>query len=184
MAKCGSRFFDGYEAEVQLDRKGRERRVLVYRGAWYGLGLEKDAYRSGKLVCAGLTALMTAAYLLINFFPAEGGMTPWVGAPCLLALVSLIFLWIGVVNFLLAREKWELRVLYAGYQRVRFWTVVFLVLMALTGLAEGVYLLTHGATAGELFYLLGVLLCIGSAIGLLEWQRRHPAVVVQGPDIR
>ena len=59
----GSWYFEGYQSEIQLDDKGREKRVLVYRGEWYGLGLEPTAYRRCKLTFLGLTVLLTALYL-------------------------------------------------------------------------------------------------------------------------
>ena len=103
MAKRGSWYFEGYQSEEVLDRSGRTRQRLVYRGEWYGLGLKPAALRRCKLLCLALAAVCTVVYFLINLFPGQGGMTPWVGGPCLLALVPLIFLWIGLVNFLPAR---------------------------------------------------------------------------------
>lgn len=181
----GSWYFEGYQSEIQLDDKGREKRVLVYRGEWYGLGLEPTAYRRCKLTFLGLTVLLTALYLLINFFPSEGGMTSWVGAPCLLVLVPLIFLWIGLVNFLPAKEKWELRVFYAGYRRMYRWTIVTMVLLVVTAAAELVFLVSAAqAPLAELPYLLGLAACLLCAAGILLLVRLHPAEVVQGPEVR
>lgn len=183
MAKRGSWYFEGYQPELKLDERGRERQVLVYRGAWYGLGLEPQAYRRCKLVCLGLSALLSAAYLLISFFPGRGGMTPWVGGPCLLALVPLMFLWIGLVNFLPAKEQWELRVLYAGYRRLGRWSAVFLTMMVITLIAEIIYMARTGP-AGEWLYLLGTLVCAVCAGGLVLIWLNRPARVVRGPDVR
>lgn len=185
MGKHGSWYFEGYQAETKLNERGREKRVLVYRGEWYGLGLESGAYRRYKLALLGLTVLLSILYLLINFFPAAGGMTPWVGAPCLLALVPLIFLWIGLINFLAARENWELRVLYAGYRRVKRWTLAAVVLLAVTLAAELVYIIYNpGSALQELPYLLGVAACLLCGAAVLLLIRRNPARVVEGPEIR
>ena len=185
MAKRGSWYFEGYQSEEVLDRSGRTRQRLVYRGEWYGLGLEPAALRRCKLLCLALAAVCTVVYFLINLFPAQGGMTPWVGGPCLLALVPLIFLWIGLVNFLPARTEWELRVLYAGYRRLKRWNIVFLALMAVTLAAEAAYMIRFPAGAvAELPYALGAAVCVGLSAGLLLLQRRHPALVVRGPDVR
>lgn len=185
MAKRGSWFFEGYQSEEVLDRNGRTRQKLVYRGEWYGLGLEPAAFLRCKLICLALSVAYTVVYFLINLFPAQGGMTPWVGAPCLLGLVPLIFLWIGLINFLPSRLEWELRVLYAGYRRLKRWNLVFLILMAITLAAETVYLVQNPAQAGaELLYFLGVIVCVALSAGLLILQRKCPAVVVRGPDVR
>lgn len=185
MAKRGSWYFEGYQSETKLDAAGREKQVLVYRGEWYGLGLTAERCRRYKLLCALLSVVMTGSLLLINFFPGAGGMTPWVGGPCLLALVPLIFFWIGLVNFLVSKPEWELRVLYGGYRRVERWGLAFLVLMGLTLAAELVFVIRGGSPLrGELFYLLGAVLCAACAGAILWLCRRHPASVVRGPDIR
>ena len=112
-------------------------------------------------------------------------MTSWVGAPCLLVLVPLIFLWIGLVNFLPAKEKWELRVFYAGYRRMYRWTIVTMVLLVVTAAAELVFLVSAAqAPLAELPYLLGLAACLLCAAGILLLVRRHPAEVVQGPEVR
>ena len=184
MAKRGSWFFEGYESETMTGPNGKEKHVLVYRGAWYGLGLETGKYRLCKLAFLCLVLVLTAAYLLISFFPSAGGMTRWVGAPCLLALVPLMFMWIGFVNFLAARDKWEARVHYAGYRRLGRWTYVFLLPMAVTAVAEIVFMIRTGPAAAEIPYLLGVLVCLACAVGICLLQRRFPVTVVQGPDIK
>lgn len=185
MAKRGSWYFEGYESEPVLDEKGRSRNVLVYRGEWYGLGLERAACRRYKLICLALAAALTALYLLVSFFPAGGGMTAWVGGVCLLALVPLVFLWIGLINFLIAGEEWELRVFYAGWRRLLRWNGAFLALMVFTLGAEVVYMVRHAAGAGaEVPYLLGLLACTACSAGLLWLQRRKGAGVVRGPEAR
>ena len=185
MAKRGSWYFEGYQSEEVLDRNGRTRQKLVYRGEWYGLGLEPAAFLRCKLICLVLGLVCTVVYFLINLFPAQGGMTPWVGGPCLLGLVPLIFLWMGLINFLPSRLEWELRGLYAGYRRLKRWNLVFLVLMAITLVAEIVYLVRNPEQAGaELLYVLGVIICVVLSAGLLILQRRWPAMVVRGPDVR
>lgn len=184
MAKRGSWFFEGYESEVQTGPNGKEKNVLVYRGAWYGLGLEKRAYRLCKLAFLGLMLVLTGVYLVISLFPSAGGMTRWVGAPGLLALVPLMFMWIGLVNFLAAKAKWEARVHYAGYRRLGRWTYVFLLPMAVSAVAEIVFMIREGPAGPEVPYLVGVLACLACAVGICLLQRRFPVTVVQGPDIR
>ena len=183
MAKRGSWYFEGYQAETKLEENGKEKRVLVYRGEWYGLGPERRKLLRAKLICLALAAGSTAGVLLLNFFPAQGGRTPWVGGPCLLALVPLMFLWIGLANFLAAGAQWALRTYYAGYRRMRRWTIVLLAATALTAAAQAVYAAGHPWSAAEAFYLLGAVLTAGCTGVMLWFQIRHPATVVRGPEI-
>lgn len=184
MARRGSWFFEGYEAELRTDAKGREKKVLVYRGEWYGLDMEPGAQRRCKAAVAVLTAVMTAVYLLVSFFPTPGGMSRWVGVPLLLALVPLMFLWIGLFNFLFAREKWEIRVYYAGYRRIKRSLPAMMAILAFSAVGEIVYMIRSAAFGAELLYLLGLCLCLLCAGGLLAIQRRCPAVIVQGPEVK
>lgn len=181
----GSWYFEGYESERQTDAGGRERNVLVYRGAWYGLGLDGPAYRRVKALFAALAAVMTAAYLLVSFFPSPGGMMPLVGGIGLLALVPMIFLWIGLVNFLASKPAWPVRVHYAGYRRMARWLPAQIVLLAVPAAAEVVYIFRAAGNAGrELPYLLGWLVSIGCAAAMVLLQRRYPVTVVRNPDVR
>ena len=180
----GSWFFEGYETQIKTGKNGKKKRELVYRGEWYGLGMIKAEYTLYKGVLFWIMLLLTAAFLIINFLPTAGGMTPWVGAPCLLSLVPLMFMWIGLVNFLIAKQEWEIRVFYAGYRRLKRWTMVFFVPMGVTLVAELVYMIRIGPIGVEISYFSGVLVSLLCAGAVLLLQRRYPAVVVRRPEVR
>lgn len=183
MAKKGSWYFEGYEAHYEIDENGKKKKVLEYVGQYYGLK-NADLRRVRLLVTADIL-LLTAVLLLINFLPGTIGMIVWVGAPCLWALVPLIFLYMGLFNFLTCKDKWEIRQFYAGYRRIRRSALAMLILMAYVTAAHVVFqFLIPGTFPGELPYTIGALICALLAAGLLLIQRRYPAVVVQGPTIR
>jgi hypothetical protein len=184
-SRPGAWFFDGYKAVMEPRKDGNGmHRVLVYKGEWYGLKLDRGACRRIKLLFLALSIALSASYLLISFFPSTGGMSRYVGIPCLLTLVPLIFFWIGMINFLPAGEKWELRVYYAGYRRVKRAAYVILCLMSATFVSECVYLFMNAdGWSGELLYLAGAAACLACVAAILLLQKRAPAVVVQGPVI-
>ena len=184
MAKRGSWYFEGYQAHYEIDEKGRRKKVLTYTGERYGI---KDGAFLGKLrlLTAADILLLTVFLLLIQFFPGTGGMLPWVGMPCMWALVPLLFLYMGLFNFLTCKGKWEIRQYYAGYRRIKRSAWVMAVLMAVTTLSHLAFLfLWPEHFPGELYYTGGALLCTLLAAGLLLLMKKHPAVVVQGPVIR
>lgn len=183
VAKKGSWFFDGYEAHYEVDAAGKKKKVLEYVGERYGLGAV--SLRRVRAIFAGDILLLTLILLLINFFPGLGGMLPWIGGPALWALIPVIFLLIGLFNFLTCGERWMIRQFYAGYRRIGRWAMVFLVLMVYVAAAHAVFLICYPAYfPGELYYTAGALSCAALAAGLVYMVRKWPAVVVQGPVIR
>ena len=184
MAKKGSWYFEGYEAHYEIDERGRKKKVLTYVGQRYGLRNREDLFRV-RVMAAVDVVLMTAILLLINFFPGTGGMVGWVGAPCLWGLIPLMFLYMGLFNFLTCKDKWEIRQFYAGYRRMGRWAIVQLVLMVYVTAAHIVFLYLHpDCFPGELYYTLGAAACGGLAAGLLVLKKKFPAIVVEGPVIR
>ena len=186
MARRGSWFFEGYETVIQTDAKGREKKILVYRGEWYGLGLDRAGLSRVKAAMAALTLVLTAMFLLLSFRPTTGGMERWVGLPLLLTLIPLIFLWIGMVNFLLAKDKWEIRTYYAGYRRLGRCILPAAILLAVSTVADVVYAVRGGSLAimAESTYLAELLVCLLCLWGLWTIRSRYPAQVVEGPDVQ
>ena len=184
MAKKGSWFFEGYEAHYEIDQRGKKRKVLTYVGQRYGLARGEDLPRV-RLLASLDVVLITAILLLINFFPGTGGMVGWVGAPCLWGLIPLMFLYMGLFNFLTCKDRWEIRQFYAGYRRLGRWAIVELAIMGYVTVAHVVYLCLHPACfPGEVYYTLGAAACAALSAALLALKRKWPAVVVEGPTVR
>jgi hypothetical protein len=183
MKRVGSRFFDGYQAELVPGKDGKgHRRSLVYCGEWRGVAGGQKTLNRVKLLCASVTAGLIAAYFYIGLNPSAGGMDRYVAAPGIVALVPMIFLVIGVVNLLISKEKWERRVYYSGYRRIRNSTVCLLIFISLSFVAECVYIALHpDEFAGEFKYAAGLVFCIACACALLAIQRKYPVVIVEGP---
>lgn len=179
MIRRGSRFFDGYE--VEYTEQGRR---LRYTAEWYGFIKEGTQKRLKKTV-SGLILGMLLFYILAQFFPSSGGMARYIAIPTLLSLVPMIFLLMGWVNFLMAKERWELRVYYAGYRRLYRSCLCLLPLLVLWWLFECFYMGTHLAEiSGELRYFGCLTACGSVSAVLLALLRRNPAQVVGGPEIK
>lgn len=181
MKRKGSWYFEGYKGVEKLDANGKSHTELVYDGEWYGFR-EPGRQTWLKRRVGALSAVFAAAYLYTSLTPAGGGMWRWVGAPEVLTLLPAIFLVMALLNFLPAREKWEIRVYYAGYRRLGRSAAAILALQALTLAAELVYLGLHpGELGAEVHSLLGLLVSTGCAGALVLLRRKYPAEVVQGP---
>lgn len=184
MKPRGSWYFDGYKREKQPRKDGKgARSVLVYVGEYYGFR-EKGLQRRLKWQTSLAVTASIAAYLYAQLTPAEGGMNRFVALPGILVLVPMIFLLIGLFNFLIAREKWEIRSYYAGYRRLGRFAIAQMAIMAVWALMEaGFVALNPSLFFEELHYLLGALTSLGASIWLVALVRRHPAVQVQGPRV-
>jgi hypothetical protein len=185
MRSRGSWYFEGYQRVEQPKKDGTgTRQVLVYTGEYYGLPGGAQALRTHKLLCSVATVLCLLPYFYAQLFPAAGGMNRLVAMPGILALVPMMFLVIGLGNFLFAKEQWEIRVYYAGYRRMSRWSIALAVLLGLWALAEIVFVVRNRTLiAAEALYLIAALASVAANLYLVWLVRKNPAVVVQGPTV-
>jgi hypothetical protein len=185
MKPRGSWYFDGYQREQQLNEDGTTRSVLVYRGEYYGFAQGLELQKKQKIQTTIAVVVCYLTYFYAQLTPAAGGMDHIVALPGILALVPMLFLTIGMFNFWMAKEKWEIRVFYAGYRRVTRWGIALLVLVALWAAAEVGFLLAHlSLFVSELHYLLAALVSVAAAAWLVYLVRKYPAIVIEGPTVR
>lgn len=179
MQHRGSRYFDGYQIEQTPEGK-----KLRYAAEWYGYA-QPGRQRQVKAIASALILGMLGCYFAAQLHPSPGGMERYMAIPSLLSLVPMIFLGMGWVSFLLAKERWELRVYYAGFRRLCRSAACQLVLFLLWTAAEVYYLATHWDSAGaEAGYFTCTLICTAAMAALLVLLKRYPAQVVQGPEIK
>ena len=179
-------YFNGYRAITVPQKNGRgTRRILEYIGEWYGIGCTREEYirLKTKIVCFALAIL--AVYLPCSLSGASISMYRWVAAPAILSLVPMLFLFIGVVSFLCADEKWELRVYHAGYTRIYRSAIGSSVLLGITAISclLSFALIDQSVKALDLVYLAGMLIDLACAVMLVVTIKAHPAIVVQTPTI-
>ncbi len=184
MKPHGSWYFDGYKRVEQPKKNGKgTHSVLVYVGEYYGFK-EKGLQRRLKWQTTLATVICIVTYFFAQLTPADGGMNRFVALPGILALVPMIFLVMGLFNFLIAKEKWEIRSYYAGYRRLGRFAIAQVLILAIWTLVEAGFLVVNPSSLlEELHYLLGALVSLAAAIWLVVLVRRHPAVPVQGPKV-
>lgn len=183
MRPKGSSFFDGYQAEETQDGKRKKR--LVYRGEYYGFPGGPAEGRRVKVTCTLLIVLSAGLNLCNQFYPSYGGMDRCVAIPSLLSLIPMIFLMIGLINLLITKDKWEIRMVYAGHRRLRRSGACYFVIMLIWLTMEALFVLRNTSVAfAEMRYIVILALSTCADAGLLFVLQRHPAVVVQGPEVQ
>lgn len=174
-------YFRGYQ-RVEEPRKGGSgtRLRLVYTGEWYGFPHGKTQQRRVKLSCGLLTALMLGAYLFAQLHPGLGGRIGWLAATSMLAMLPMMVEVAAFFNFLPAKEKWEYRVYYGGYRRMRYsgWALTCFLLVWL-GMELWFLLQFSEWWKVEFPYLLSILIALAAQGGMMAVISRNPVCVLE-----
>ena len=186
MAGKGSWFFEGYKGVIETDDNGTKgRRKLIYTGEYYGFRGGRQELILMKKVCLSLTLLSLIAFFYAQFFPSTGGMVHWLAIPSLLALVPVIFMIMGLINFLPSKDKWEIRVYYAGYRRILRWSYIYLTLDVIWLIMEIIFIILHlSMIADEIRFALAILASVVAISVQIRLMREHEVMVVEGPEIK
>ena len=183
MPKQGDRYFDGYQRVQERDAQGNVRSRLKYMAEWYGY--EPAGMQKKLKLSTGLLALITLAfYFIAQFSPSVGGMMRYMAIPSLLALIPMMFVVMGLVNFLMAKQKWEKRVYYAGYRRLFRAGMILLILLAVWLVLEIVFIcMNPGFLRGEIGYLICAAVSTAADAAMVVLLQKSPPRVVDGPTI-
>ena len=180
MRQRASWYFDGYKRIEEDGPDGKKGGRLVYVGEWYGFPGGRAEMNGIKKKTLFLSVVCFLACFYAQFHPSAGGMVHWLAIPSLLSLVPMMYMVIGFVNFLPAKEKWEIRVYYAGYRRLYRSSVTALVFLGVWLLMEiGFIVLNPGEISGELKYLAAVAVGTGALAVQVYLMHFHPVVVTE-----
>lgn len=168
-------YFQGWERRA--DESGKLR--FVYTGEVYRFPGGMAAVRKPAVL---LAAALIALYALVALNPSAGGMWHWAAVPQLLEAIPLLYLLIGAVCFLRAKEPLTYRDWHASWRRMRYaasWSVVFAALMAAVEIA---YFLAvpEARFADEILYFLGELALTALSLALTRHITKHPAAASAG----
>lgn len=175
-------YFDGYKfIEVPKKNGKGTRRVMEYIGEWYGIKCSSKEHKRFKIWAACLSVVALTVYLLCVLSRASVNMHQYAALPAALILLPMLFLFMGVVSFLIAKEKWERRVYHSGYRRMYRGAIGNTALFGLSFIVGAVYTIISDSPA-ELIdygYLAGMLIGTACSAALLAMIRAKPAKVVQ-----
>ena len=164
-------YFQGWERREMPGGKTE----LVYTGETYSFpGGAGPARKRCLLLGLPLIVLYGAAALL----PPPGGMWHVAAIPQLLELIPVVYLILGLIRLLLAKEPLTFRDWYTSWRRIGIAAAGSAVLTAGMVLAELVFIVWHadGAIGAELLYLLAELACFGLSLALAGYIKKHPCV--------
>ena len=148
---------------------------LVYTGETYSF---PGGIRAARIRCLLLALPLVALYAAVALLPSPGGMWRAAAIPQLLELIPVIYLIMGLIRLLSAKEPMTYRDWYASWRRLGAAAAASAVFTAGMVLAELVYIVWHaaGAVGAEILYLLAELACFGLSLALAIHCRKHPCV--------
>jgi hypothetical protein len=177
------KYADDYEIEITEDAKGREKKVAVYRGAYYEIAANEKQIKTFRLLSILLT-LVTAALHIAGGFVANQGMYQfYVALPYVIAFLPLYFLAAGVFRLpnqkrLLRRDEYGL-----SFERMKKASISLLVLLLVGVLGEIVFLIffAAGDYSREIIYLF---LEIFAALGVyvIFWQQKRMGIALTSAE--
>ncbi len=168
-------YFQGWERRANDAGKTE----FVYTGEYYSF--PDGAVPARRAALCSLAALL-ALYLLLALQPSPGGMWHFAAIPQLLEIIPLIYLVMGAVCLIKAKQPMTFRDYYASWRRMgtaAWWSVGFTGLMAAVEVA---YFFAADSLRlwSEIAYLLGGLACAALSAWLAAYIKKHPCV----PSVR
>jgi len=167
------KYIDDYEVVIQEDSKGREKKVAVYKGAWYEVNIDESAlkkYRRNSLI---LLALVVIGLIGAGFIGNQGMYSFFVSLPYVFAFLPLYFLVDGSLR--LPKEKRHLRrdETELIFTRIRVASYFLFPILCVGIIGEAVYLIwfSAGAIWLEILFLAVEIIITVAAFALLWAQR-------------
>ncbi len=167
------KYIDDYEVVIQKNSKGREKRVAVYKGAYYELNIDEDAIKKFRRISLILLALIVIGQIAAGFIGNAGMYTFFVALPYVFTFLPIYFMVDGGLR--LPKEKRHLRRDEADliFRRMKVASKFLFPLLCVGILGEVVYLIwfASGALWLELLFLVVEVVVLASVFGLLWIQK-------------
>lgn len=161
------KYAEDYEIGIELDKKGREKKVALYVGQFFDVSLDEPQLKRFRLVSMLLLGLVITAQVAGGFVGNLGMYAFFISLPYACAFLPIYFLIMSV--FRLPSEKRDFRreEVELSFKRLKTHSIVLLILAALGVIGEAVFLIwfINGVYSREWIYLgLEVLIVAACAV--------------------
>ena len=168
------RYADDYETVVTVDENGKEKRIAVYHGDYYEIGLES----AGILQFKKSTILLLAAFLVFHisagFVGNQGSYQFFIALPYVLAFFPLIYLTAGVFHLPKEKRKFRRDEIGLSFDRMKKSSFAILIFLTMGVLGEIAYLLffqTQRLLSTEFLYLALEVLAVVAVYFIIRLQK-------------
>jgi hypothetical protein len=159
------RYADDYEIGYEIDQKGREKKVAVYRGQYFEVNIEEAQLVRFKRICLVLVLLIIAFQIGSGFVANRGMYKFYVAMPYVFAFLPLYYLAAGASRLPSQKRKLRRDEVGLSFDRMKKASVSLLILMVAGVIGEVIFLLWFaepGWVQEYIFLTLQVLSALGS----------------------
>jgi hypothetical protein len=161
------RYADDYEIAYEMDKKGREKKVAVYKGIYFQVNVDEPKLVKFKRISQVLTLLIVAFQIASGFVANRGMYLFYVAMPYVFAFLPTYFLTAGVFRLPTQKRKFRRDEVGLSFERMKKASVSLLILLVASVLGEMIFLLVlaeTGLTQEYIFLALQVLAALGTFI--------------------
>lgn len=180
------KYIDDYEIVIQENSKGREKKVAVYKGAYYEINIDEAGlikFRRNSLI---LLALIAIGLIGAGFIGNLGMYSFYVSLPYVLSFLPLYFLVDGGLR--LPKEKRDFRRDEAEliFKRIRTASYFLFPVLCLGVIGEVVYLIWFSASAiwQELLFLFVEIVISAAAFAMIWIQKPIDVTQIISEQVR
>lgn len=162
MKTSRQKYFEDYRAEKETaDNKKGYKIVYTYKGEWYGWSEDLKSIRKRKILY--VTAMLICTFLLVLCGTQRVHLNTVgvVAIPGLISLVSIMYTWIGTVQFCLTKELVRAKECKTMYSFIEKGSVVTALCYSVSAISSVYLLFRQGADLTSVLVTLGFALCAG-----------------------
>lgn len=162
-----NKYKDSYRKTTEIDARGRMVDRYVYAGGYYVLPFDEQKKKNTNLINLGFAAFLAVILLLTGMVNQSSSRTFWVVYPYLFIYLPLIYLIIGVIDYLGCGLHIQIDVYDKSIRRIRHSVWGIIIMSGIAVICDVIYLiLFHGhiELARELIYLAGLVFLVVTGV--------------------
>ena len=152
--------FAGYEWEIKLDSKGRQKRVMVYHGDYYYFNYKGKELKKVRRKVAILCIISLILIFATSGFVTTSSISNAIISTCeLFALIPTIYEVMGLWTLCTCKEPFEMRVPMLSVRRMKSSALGIMVLIGVAGVLHIYFMFTNlgnGMLIPDLIVTIGI----------------------------
>lgn len=167
MKTSRQKYFEDYRAEKEpADNKKGYKIVYTYKGEWYGWNEDSKAIRNRKILYVATMLLCTILLVLCGTQRVYLNTVGAVAIPGLISLASILYTWIGTIQFCLAKELIRAKECKSMYSFIEKGSIITALCYSVSAVASIFLFFRRGVDLTSFFVMLGFVLCAGMSFFL------------------